>query len=237
MSDEVYKPKRNVNMICFDQTYVGSFGEEAMMKYNNAVVRMQEEVCATPGVRVSHIASNEKAALYAVAWRMPGCNGKSDAVYYRYREKEWTMVTSRYRFSRELVRSYLGSVYGMQTVSETDVVRELVLFGLLHEYSTSRYDKYIVHCVAGGLVLARIGTDSYANFLDFFPYEELDQEKVKGFYGDVLRYYASGEYRTGGRNMGMLKDRVPKELVMELAGLRPVIGGNGEITDYKRIKD
>lgn len=237
MSDEVYKPKKNVNMICFDQTYVGSFGEEAMMKYNNAAVRMQEEVYAAPGIRVSHIASNGKAALYAVAWRKPGGNCKSDAVYYRYKEKDWTMVTMRQRFSRELVRSYLGSVYGMQAVSETDVVRELVLFGMLHEYSTSRYDKYIVHCVAGGLVLARIGTDSYAHFLDFFPYEELDQEKVKGFYGDMLRYYASGEYMTGGRNMGMLKDRVPKELVMELAGLRPVTDKYGAITGFERIKD
>lgn len=238
MSDEVYKPKKNVNMICFDQTYVGSFGEEAMMKYNNAVVRMQDGMDMMPSVKVSHIASNEKAALYAVANRLPGGKVKSDAVYYRYRDKVWVMTVLRTSFARDFVHSYLKSIYGMQSVSELGVVRELVLFEMSHGYSMSVYGEYIVSCVAGGLVLTRIATDDYIHILDFIPYEELAQEKVKGFYGDVLRYYANGEDKINVEQPEVnLKDRIPKGLLLELMGLRPVIGESGEITDYERIKD
>ncbi len=230
MSDEIIKVKGN-NIINLDQKSVGVFGEENIRKFNNAIIKMEEEVLANPGLMVRFIASNKHAALYAVAHR--SCNSlspKTDAIYYRYKTKEWTATIIRATFTQEFVRKYLKSVYWMKCVSELDVVREIALFEASHGYSCSGFGKYLVSCSVGGLVLATITPDDYVHYLDFISYEELDSEKIKSFYGDLLHHYASA-------SCDGFQDLVPRELLIELIGLRPVIDEYGEIRDFERVEN
>lgn len=229
MSDEVIKVNGK-NMICLDQGCTGCFGEENVMKFNNAMNKMQYEVTANPGVIVQHIASNKQAALYAVASRLPNHQPITEAIYYKYKTKEWTATISRCSFTRDFARKYLKSIYGLQCVSELDVVRELVLFLMSNGYNVNEYGDYFVGCAVGGLLLMKVTTNEYTHYLDFIAYEDIDSSRIKGFYGDVLNHYISEapEFK---------QNCVSRELLMELMGLRPTVDEFGEISGFERIND
>lgn len=229
MSDEVIKVNGK-NMICLDQGCTGCFGEENVMKFNNAMNKMQYEVTANPGVIVQHIASNKLAALYAVASRLPNHQPITEAIYYKYKTKEWTATISRCSFTRDFVRKYLKSIYGMQKVSELDVVREIVFLQMSSGYNFNKYGDYFVSCFVGGLLLSKVTSNDYVHYLDFIAYEDIDSEKIKGFYGDVLNRYVRGI-------KVFLQECVSRDLLMELMGLRPVIDENGEISGFERNND
>lgn len=237
MSDEVIKIGGTTTFFPGSDC-TGVFDNKVAMKHNNLLRKLLDEVTATPGVKVSHVASNRRASLFAVAYRKPGRSPQVDTIYYEYKYRKWVMDNSRISFTREFVRSYLKSVCGMRSVSEVGVVEEIVMFQMPFWYSMSVYGNYTISCVAGGLVLARIAADDYVHVLDFIPYEDIAPKKIKSFYGDVLRYYVSGEGNNATeQDVVNNKDRVSKDLLMELVGLRPVIRENGEISDYERIND
>lgn len=225
MNEEVTKVK-GTNVVSFDSQEVDCFGDEARNKYNNAIIRMQGEVLASPGVRGKLISIGRVATLYAVAYCAAGGRGTTDAVTHVRKDGIWNFVTLRSRFLRGFVAKYTKSVWGFQEKSGEEVAKLLFQFLCEGAPYVQFFDPYVVCCASGGIILVKNGKDDFHTYVDFLPYENIHDKEIMDFYPQVLdayRHGINGRWAEGGG---------PRDRLMEVMGLYPV--KNDEAGGFER---
>lgn len=214
-----------ITAISFASDLCGIFGEDAIMKYNNAIKRMQQELAEDHGFRVEKIASSGKATLYATAyWRARGV--ATDALVHLTECGDWKCSVLKCRFRKKFVDRYTQSIWGYQRKNGLETAKELISFLASSCATFHWFMSYVVLCRAGGLMVRHMVDRDYGVYLDFIPYEEIDPEDAKIITKVVLDYYANNE-------LIAVSDKVPSQLLADIVGISEVRDENGEVIEYK----
>lgn len=226
MEDKVTK-KNGTNIISLSQGLNGCFGEENIMKFNNAIKRMERELAADhePRFRVEKIASNEKATLYAMAYWTPAYI-MTDALVHMAKDGDWKATIVKGRVRKEFVDKYIKSIWGYQKKSEVETATELARCLSQGGATWCLYMRYRVSCLRGGLAVGYASDDGYFVLTDFIPYEEIEPEKAKIITKVVLDYYTSGNFLS-------ISNGVPPQLLAGIVGISEVRDESGEVIEYK----
>lgn len=226
MEDKVTKVN-GTNVITFSQSLNGCFGEEAIMKFNNAIKRMERELTADHErrFRAEKIASNEKATLYAMAYWTPAYI-MTDALVHMAKDGDWKTTVVKGRVCKMFVDKYIKSIWGYQKKSDVETALELSRLLAQKGATWCRYMRYSVACHRGGLVVSYVGDDEYFVYTDFIPYEEIEPEKAKVITKFVLNFYTSD-------NFLVVSNGVPPQLLADIVGISEVRDENGEVIEYK----
>lgn len=174
------------------------YDTQAYRKFNNAIKRMsQPRVVEQEEVDVEFVFRGGDRQAYAVVIHYPDGEIESDMIV-KMKGGGWSSYRNKFRYHPNFVSNYIASIYGYKSVSDTQIVRELVLYSDMKEKAALAGNIFI-GLLSGGVAFTRClptgdnTTPRPIEAIAFIPYEGFSSAEVASIYGKMLRLYVFNE--------------------------------------------